>query len=291
MIYCMGEALIDLMQEGDCYIPFCGGAPLNAAIHAARQGAATRFIGKLSNDAFGDKLYHYQLEEGIVLKELKRSEYPTTLALVSHINGERSFSFYRKETADLYLDHSDIDKLAFNKNDILHFCSLGLAEEGTTRAAHRYAVQKMKEAGGSVSFDVNIRSSLWGDLDKCIAVVREFMKEADIVKVNEEELELLSGSGTIEERMRQLQSSDKQIIIATLAQNGAKLLYHDTILTEPGLAVRVIDTTGAGDSFIGMFLALAHEKEIDDINLRAMMKASVELSSKVVGLLGASPQV
>lgn len=295
MIYSIGEMLIDLMQEGDSYVPHPGGAPANVAAHAKKSGADAVFVGKISTDVFGNKLYdnllHYQIHY-----PLERSAKNTALAIVSHQNGDRQFQFYRNNTADLDLSVEDIDTIKFRSDDILHFCSLGLVAEGTTKQAHHHAIHQCRKQGGTVSFDVNLRERLWTSLDDAYRAIMELIPYAHIIKVNETELSWLTGSDDVPTAIQELQT-DNQLVICTMGEKGSYVLKPDgtEFILQPDV-VQQVDTTGAGDSYIAVVLAslslsnLNLDDWIEKELIQAIKKASY-VSAQVVQKKGAIPNV
>ncbi|CAM3445782.1 carbohydrate kinase family protein [Erysipelothrix anatis] len=295
MIYSLGEMLIDFMQEGSHYVPYPGGAPANVAAHARRRGADAVFVGKISTDTLGD-LLHTTLKEHNILLPLPRSHKNTALALVSHKNGDRSFQFYRNDTADLSLSVKDIDTIVFKPADILHFCSLGLVAESTTRAAHHYAIQQCQNAGGIVSFDVNLRERLWPSLDAAYDAVMALVPHADIIKVNETELAWLTETQDVTIGMARLQTN-KQLIICTLGAEGSEILKPngERITYKPEIAQQV-DTTGAGDSYIAMILASLSLSNVSfdtwlETHLEDAIAHASAVSAQVVQKQGAIPDI
>lgn len=295
MIYSIGEMLIDFMQETNHYIPYPGGAPANVAIHAKRAGSNSYFVGKLSQDAMGD-LLSQNLRDNKVYFDLERTHKPTALALVSHIEGDRSFQFYRKDTADLHLGTEDIDAIEFKENDLLHFCSLGLVPDHTTRIAHRYAINKCKEAKGIISFDVNLRAALWENLDEAKVIIKNFIECADLVKVNEEELLWLTGTDVIEDGLKQIQTQHQTVICTVGSKGSVALLPDQTLLSQKATPANQVDTTGAGDAFIAMILHKLEQSNqpysewIHD-NLQEAMAYASAISAKVVQHQGATPTI
>lgn len=297
MIYSMGEILIDFIQENHAYVPYAGGAPANVAIHTKRLGADACFVGKLSTDSFGSFLEASLRREDVYLESLQKSEKATPLAFVSHgENGERSFQFYRTDTADLWLSSEDVESLNVDEDTVVHFCSLGLVEDGSTRHAHLRMIQRVHDAGGIVSFDVNIRERLWDDISTCIDTIHDFLPYADIVKINEEELTLLTGDVDPLNALLNLRKHPHQVIVCTLGEKGALLLKPGQDVKHfPGNEVEAIDTTGAGDSFIATLLAdctLSNQDFASWIqnDLEGSVLHAIAISSKVVQHLGAIPQ-
>lgn len=295
MIYSIGEMLIDFMQEGNTYTPYPGGAPANVAIHARKAGSNSKFIGKISNDSMGNFLKSTLVDNDVYL-DLGQTSKPTALALVSHVDGDRNFQFYRNDTADLHLSIEDIDKIDLKENDILHLCSLGLVPDESTYDAHIYAIDICRVNNGIVSFDVNLRERLWNDLDLAKERVLSTIALADIIKVNEEELEWLSGTTDIESGLLQIQSNN-QVIICTVGASGSVALLPDqTLLRQVALKANQIDTTGAGDSYIAMILHSLNNSNqpysqwvMNDLH-NAMAYAST-ISASVVAKHGATPDI
>ncbi len=295
MIYSIGEMIIDFMQEGNNFVPYPGGAPANVAIHAKKPGAQAYFVGKLSNDNFGTQLKSF-LHDNDVYYDLALSEKSTTLAMVSHDQGERSFRFYRDNTADLDLSVNDIDTIPFKKDDILHFCSLGLVDDGTTYEAHLHAIHSCKELGGYISFDVNLRPLLWKDLELAKSKTLKLIDECDIVKVNEEELYWLTGTTDVEEGLNKLQTK-AQVVICTQGDKGPVVLKTDgTYISKKVPVVEQVDTTGAGDSFTAMILSSLSKSLLSfDQWQKDELKHAVEhatlISAQVVTYKGAIPDI
>lgn len=296
MIYSMGEMLIDFMQEENgSYIPYPGGAPANVAAHAKRSGANAVFVGKISTDNFGELLTN-TLEKYNILFPLERSEKNTALAIISHVNGERSFQFYRNNTADLDLNKDDIDQINFNPKDILHFCSLGLVPDGSTYDSHQYALETCRANGGIISFDVNLREKLWSHLEVALSSVMSMIPQVDIIKVNESELTWLTGTEDIEAGLKKLQTHH-QLVICTMGSAGSILLNSKGVFLkyQPPICEQV-DTTGAGDSYIAMILASLEKSALSFIDWQAeeLEQAVVyasKISAQVVMLPGAIPAI
>lgn len=295
MIYSIGEVLIDLMQEGNSYVPYPGGAPANVAIHAKRSGASAAFVGKISEDNFGKQLKGF-LEENEVYFPLSLSPKATTLALVSHVDGDRSFQFYRNNTADLDLSPLDIVNISFKPKDILHFCSLGLVDSGSTYQAHLLAIQRCKQEAGIVSFDVNLREPLWNSLELAKERTLRLLSISDLIKVNEEELLWLSGIEDIKEALKSLQTKN-QLIICTRGKEGSLILTSDQKYIEiESPSVEQVDTTGAGDSYIAMILSSLEKsnkdfKQWQDEDLKSAAQYAANISAQVVSKQGAIPKI
>lgn len=258
-IVCIGECLVDVTPTQNGYENRIGGAPYNVCACAVRLGVEGYYLGKLGGDEYASFLLEKIKENGVktdyisIDKSLK-----TALARITlDESGDRSFSFFRENTADLNLCENDIPDGIFDKGDILHFCSVAL--QNKSLMAHKKAVNLAKSASVVISFDVNIRQNLWDSLDECVATIKEFLPCADILKLSEEELDLIVGCNQESEQDKVAQvvsiASNAKLIIITKGADGA--VAYDRCLNavySPAEKVDVKNATGAGDNFIGAIL-------------------------------------
>ncbi|MGM0923319.1 MAG: carbohydrate kinase family protein [Bacillota bacterium] len=282
MLYCIGEALIDFiaLQKGTelknvpTFEKVPGGAPANVAAAVAKYGGKSSLITKLGNDAFGDFLIDILKQSGVEIDKISRTnEANTALAFVSiKEDGEREFSFYRNPSADLLLTEHEIQSDWFSKGDILHFCSVDLVES-PMKYAHRNAIEAAKSRGGIVSFDPNIRLSLWDDPTACRETVLTFLPLAHIIKVSDEELEFITGISDVNEAIQSLFVGDVMAVVYTKGSKGAELYTKEGNYHSSGFKVTVADTTGAGDAFIGGFLYKLLEKDVQVASLAQFLNA------------------
>ncbi|WP_121611257.1 carbohydrate kinase family protein [Mesobacillus foraminis] len=308
-LYSIGEVLIDFipLQKG---VPLRdvlsferapGGAPANVAAAAAKFGGESSIITKLGKDAFGDFLVEQLKNAGVKTdKILRTAEANTGLAFVSlKEDGERDFSFYRKPSADLLFKDSEIHPEWFVKGDVLHFCSVDLVES-PMKFAHKKAIDAMKKNGGLISFDPNVRLPLWESKEQCRTAILEFLPEAHLIKVSDEELEFITGIKDAEAAIQSLFRGDVRAVVYTKGAQGADLYVKGNKFTSKGYSVQVQDTTGAGDAFIGGFLykllmAEAVPENIEEIlsqNYREILSfanASGALTTKGKGAISALP--
>ena len=265
-ILAVGEVLIDLTQTGTendvpQYAAFPGGAPANVAVAGAKLGAKTSFCGKVGRDAFGDQLARTLRDTGVNTDALYTCSAPTTLAVVSVDNsGERSFSFYRDNSADTLLTESEsIAALGCNPK-VLHFGSVSLTHE-CSRSATLAAVKEAKSRGITVSYDPNYRPALWQAESLAYPYMTSPLSDVDILKVAEEELVLLSGSSDLEVGSHRLWKMGISLVLVTLGAAGVYYRMWEDTGTIPGVPVRVADTNGAGDTFLGAVLARLCRRE------------------------------
>ncbi len=257
----LGEILIDFTAQGKnkqgqrIFAQNAGGAPANVMAAMARLGARTAFIGKAGNDMHGrflkETLDNCDINSrGLVLSD----EYFTTLAFVDvKEDGEREFSFARNHGADKMLEKCDVQLDIIRNSGILHVGSVSLTEE-PVRSTTLFAVQKAREAGCIISYDPNYRSSLWNDEWTARRQMKNMLRYADLVKVSEEETELLTDKKDYRKASLAIMEQGAKIVVVTLGKNGAYVRTKDGEQFVPGFKNKAIDATGAGDSFWGGFL-------------------------------------
>lgn len=261
-IVTLGELLIDLTQKGTdkngCgeFTAYPGGAPANVAVAAARLGADTGFIGKVGNDAFGRSLADTLKKEGVDISGLYVSEHPTTMAIVSvDERGERSFSFYRDPGADTQLTTGEaIAAVKMNRPAVLHVGSLSMTTS-PSREACVEAVRYAKENGALISYDPNYREALWDSKEKAEEMMRRLLPYTDILKVSDEEMEMLAWVSDPEKGSRILADNGISMVLVTLGADGVFVRMGENIARVPGFRTEVADTNGAGDTFLGAMLA------------------------------------
>ncbi len=280
-LYAIGEMLIDFiplqtgcpLREVTSFKRAPGGAPANVAAAAAKYGSPTSLLTKLGQDAFGDYLLNELEAAGVSTEHVCRTdEAGTGLAFVSlRENGERDFSFYRNPSADLLLREDEIDPAWFAPGDILHFGSVDLVDS-PMKKAHRKAIRAAKAAGGLISFDPNVRLPLWSSADDCRRAILEFLPAAHLIKISDEELEFVTGISDTETAILSLMRGDVQAVFYTRGADGAELYTRGgDHYTAPGFSVKALDTTGAGDAFVGGLLHRLLERDADPDRLSAVL--------------------
>lgn len=259
----LGELLIDFVatQSGNLrnspgFYKCPGGAPANVAVGLRRLGVHTGFIGKVGDDEFGYFLKDVLEKEGIDTKRLHfTKEAKTTLAFVSLAEaGERDFMFYRNPGADELLRPEEIEEDYISSGKVLHFGSLSLTSE-PARSATLKAIEYAHEHGLAISFDPNLRPSLWQDEREMKEVTLQFITQCDILKLSEDEVEFISGQGDVESGSWVLFNNSISLIITTLGKKGCFYRTKKGTGRVMGYNVPVKDATGAGDGFTAGFLA------------------------------------
>lgn len=259
-ILSVGELLVDLTQIGNNhaipqYAANPGGAPANVVVAAAKLGAKTAFCGKIGRDSFGSLLRRTLRENGVDDTFLYDCSAPSTLAVVSIDNqGERSFSFYRENGADTLLNDRESRAALTCDPRFLHFGSVSLTHE-PSRTATLSAVQTAKNHGCLISYDPNYRPALWGDAQRAIEQMKQPLVLTDVLKVSDEELPLLTGTTDLAEGSRLLADLGISLVLVTLGAEGVFYRMREQTGRLPGIPVKVADTNGAGDTFLGAVLS------------------------------------
>ncbi|MBR6101025.1 MAG: carbohydrate kinase [Ruminococcus sp.] len=264
----IGEALIDFIpdrsgcgfDEVEAFAPKVGGAPANVCAAFSRLGGKSRLLTQLGDDPFGHRIIHRLESVGVDTSCISLTDRANTaLAFVSLAeNGDRTFSFYRKPSADMLYSAESIRENYFDGVFCLHFCSVSIGDF-PMKDAHRRAIDILKRRGGIVSFDPNLRFNLWESLEALKTAVREFIPFSDIVKLSEEELEFITGCTAPEEGAKWLFDQGVKLMLYTLGSKGAYAFTENTKAFSPAYKVCAVDTTGAGDGFTGAFLYRLHE--------------------------------
>lgn len=261
-----GEALIDLISEADGrFSPCLGGAVYNLSRALARQGVGTLYLNPFSSDTFGKALMQQMLSDGVVLSRTQPIQALTSLAVVNlNRDGHPSYAFYRDGVADRQVTtaqlNADCDQHA---NSLELVCTGALALDPRDQGVYLPWLIAQKQAGKCIVVDANLRPSVMPDLANYRHCIHSFLKVADIIKMSDEDLEALNvpGHTALEKAQQLLQSSNAKLFALTLGAEGAYLLTPNGGLYygKESAKLNIIDTVGAGDSFLaGLLAALAN---------------------------------
>lgn len=305
-VLALGELLIDFTSNGlseqgnGLFEANPGGAPCNVLAILNKLGKKTAFVGKVGNDGFG-RMLKKTLEdlaintEGLLLDDV----YHTTLALVhTDENGDRDFSFYRDPGADVMLTADEVDPELLKRAKIFHYGTLSMTHDGV-RAATQKAIEIAKADGQLLSFDPNYREPLWKTADMAKEQISYGLSQCDILKISEEELELMTGTADIDEGVKLLWEKHPNIRLFNVTAGGAGSysFYKDMKVFQPGFKLGgTIETTGAGDTFGGAVLDYVLEHDIDALteeNLNEMLRfanAAAYLVTTRKGALRSMPE-
>ncbi len=278
MIYTIGEALVDLIPNQETFTPYVGGAPANVAMAARKLGSKTSFIGKIGNDSYGkfilNTLKGLHVDTSYVFMS---DQHPTCEVQVGlNENHDRYFVSRTPLSADLFLKSDEIQNIPFQKEDTLHFCSVDLTNFPVKEATIT-CIEHIKQKNGIVSFDPNVRLPFWESEEACKKTIFSFFPVADIVKMSDEDLKFLFPNQKMDDVATYLFQRGIQIVLFTLGSQGSMAYYEGKKYFQKAFSVPVVDTTGAGDVFIGSFLFFFREekKAIQEAHYYASISSAI----------------
>lgn len=261
-IWVTGDAVVDLIPDTEStYLKCPGGAPANVAVAISRLGGNSAFFGRVGQDPLGRFMKATLAQEQVNTDYMLLDEAQRTSTVIVDLDdsGERSFTFMVKPSADQFLIPADIP--TFVQGEWLHVCSIALANE-PSRSSTLKAMQDIKAAGGFVSFDPNLREEVWAKPEELKPVVRQAIELADVVKFSDDELLFLTDTDSLEAGLEAIKAFDNTLVLITQGAKGALVVFEGEQELIAGQAVKPIDTTGAGDAFVGGLLArLAQQNE------------------------------
>lgn len=262
-ILCIGEALIDMictdtgssLSKGEHFLKKPGGAPTNVAAAIAALGGDVLLSAKVGADPFGQQLIDVMKDFGVSTTWMVQDKNSfTTFAFVSLMeDGERDFVFNRG--ADGQLSESDIAGIDLTECAIIHFGSATAFLPGPLQDAYKSLLQKAKEKDIFISFDPNYRQLLWkNNIDSFIEQSWNFIQQCNFFKVSDEEALLITGKDSVSDAANNLSDKTSATFTITLGKEGTMLVYQKNKIVVPSIPVKPIDTTGAGDAFVGAVL-------------------------------------
>lgn len=284
-VFCIGELLIDFVAENQGndlskaveFKKKAGGAPANVACAISKLGGKSIFIGCVGKDPFGTFLLNVLNRENVDLSLAQRSKTFTTLAFVSLAeDGERDFVFSRGADKELKYD-SGIKKQFFR--NLVHFGAATALLGGALEEAYGHYLFDALTQESFISFDPNFRGDLWKENENTfIKKSLPFVEKSHLCKFSLEEAQLLSGKSKVKEACDHLHTFGAKIIAITLGKDGTYISCNGNAKIVPSIKVKPVDTTGAGDAFIGCLLY-----QIAQLNDFKSIFSNWELLTEMVG--------
>ena len=273
-ILCVGEALIDMictdngkpLSAGENFLKKAGGAPTNVAAAIAALGGDVALAAKVGADPFGDHLIDVVDSFGVSTKWiLQDRNYFTTFAFVSLMeSGERDFYFNRG--ADGELTRDEVDAIDLNQFSIIHFGSATAFLPGPLQIAYVSLLQKALVQDIFISFDPNYRSLLFQhNKQSFIDQSWNFLEHCHFFKVSDEEALLLTGRPTLTDAVDDFITRTRSVFAITLGKDGTLLGLNGETTIIPSIAIKPVDTTGAGDAFVGAVLFQLANRSLTEI--------------------------
>jgi fructokinase len=266
-IFCIGELLIDMvcvdnkgLINGEKFEKKAGGAPANVAASISKLQGNAYFLGQVGNDFFGTYLIGL-LNDLNINTQMAVKKGSTTIALVGiDENGERNFDFLRGSDGEYSFENIDLSNIT--NSDIIHFGSATGFLDGELKKTYFKLLEYAKNNNIYVSFDPNYRDALitTDKLEKFIEDSIFFIKQSDFTKLSDEELFLLTGEKDITTGVNKLHDLGVKVVTITLGSKGTYLSINKENIIIPSIKIKQVDSTGAGDAFVGAVL-----KQLADI--------------------------
>lgn len=291
----IGEVLVDMIKlPGKDVQKNAGGAPANVVCAASMLGQETVMLSKLGKDENGTFLLETLKNKGVNTEHIMVTESHVTTVVQVNVDkkGQRTFTFDRRNAADLFYSFQELPKDLFTEDDILHFGTVDLVPS-LMKEAHSYALIAARKKQTLISFDPNLRLNLWPNEQALKDTVYNFLYYADIVKVTEEEILFLYPHLSFEEALSAIFDAKVRLIIVSKGSQGVSLYQSmSPVIHIEGHIVDVVDTTGAGDALIGSFLAKLLSYGVNKKNLLERQKVlvdSLKFANKVASYVCTKP--
>jgi fructokinase len=269
MIFGCGEALIDMVpltnvhaENTPAYLPCPGGSPYNTAIAVGRLGVPVSFLGRLSQDFFGQMLSDRLKENDVGTEMIIRSEEHSSLAFVKLEKGkEPEYIFYTQGTADRSFAVSDIPQHFSQKPSCIFFGSIAMTMEPAASAIEQFVIEQSASSDGPViSLDPNVRPFMIDDHAAYVKRFEKWVSASTIVKISEADFHFIYPGLGLRQSLEKILQMGPSLVVTTLGADGAMALLKSVDGTTceikvPSIKVDVVDTIGAGDTFHGGFLS------------------------------------
>jgi fructokinase len=273
-ILCIGEALIDMictdkgssLTKGENFLKKPGGAPTNVAAAIAALGGNVQLAAKVGNDPFGKHLVDVMQSFGVdTTWLLQDNTHFTTFAFVSLMeDGERDFVFNRG--ADGELSRQEVESISLDDVSVIHFGSATAFLPGPLQAAYQGLLQRALQQNIFISFDPNYRHLLFRNNTRSfIDQSWNFLQACHFFKVSDEEAMLITGAVTLNDAVSILLEKTKAVFTITLGKEGTLLGFDHKTVIVPSIAIKPVDTTGAGDAFVGAVLYQLSDKSFAEV--------------------------
>jgi len=286
-----GEALIDLVSQADGnFQPCLGGAVFNLSRALARQNVPTLYQNPLSSDRFGRQLAQALEVEGVQLAQPQAIPQPTSLAVVAlNAEGHPDYAFYRDGVADRQVTADAMNAVCQNQAQLQIACTGCLALDPADSDHYLPWLKTQKTAGRWIVVDVNLRPSVMPDLVQYRAHVLAMAQWADVLKASDEDLAHLQlpGSTPMDQAVHLMRLGAAHWMALTLGAEGARLLVRQgddikVLSARESVSVKVVDTVGAGDSFLAGLLACALHHADNSANASNLKSWAVEASDETL---------
>ena len=257
-----GDAFVDFISNdrtNTTFTKFLGGTTVNVAAGIARIGAPASLI-TITGDDEVSKFVRREIEkEGVSLDYAKIVPEKRVTGVHVHLleGNERMFTDYMDETPDLQVEVAHLNEEAFTKASVFNFCSNTMFHP-TALATTKAALAMAQKHEAIIAMDANIRPLRWESPQQCHDTVGEFLSQADVLKLADEEMYFLTETKTIEDGIAQLAQYNIGLVMVTVGANGTYLVMNGQTVHVPSIEITCVDTTGAGDAFMSGILRQIH---------------------------------
>lgn len=281
----LGEAFVDFISQDQTntnYQRLLGGATVNVAVGVRRLGIPSYYLCKLGMDETSLFVQEEMTKEQVNLSYCTYQSTKKICSVYVHVNdqGDRYFHSYINETPDDWITAEELDKELFTQSKLFYFGS-GTLFYPIARKTTNQALVFAKEGNSLIAFDTNIRLKRWENEEQCREVILSYVKKASIVKMAEDELLFLTKSDTLEQGIESISNMNIPFLFITRGKEGAFASHKGIQVNVPGIEVKVVDTTGAGDAFMAALLSRFHDQGVPE------NKALLEEYTSFANLAGA----
>jgi len=271
----IGENLVDLLVHSDHVEAVVGGGPLNVARTLARLNSPVTLVSGISGDAFGSTIRSALVADGVSLADNAVNSLPTTMAVVTLDPAGPRYHFHLQNTAAF-----DVALPTVADARALYVGTLGLIVDPMASVSEAAFVGAPSSTLRII--DPNCRPSATADPDGFRARLSRLFGVADVVKVSVEDLDFLYGPGDHSRALTLLEAGATMVVV-TDGPEPLSVWHRDYRLTVPVVPAKVVDTVGAGDSFIGGFIAwwLGHHLSPADLATAPLVRSAIEAASDI----------
>jgi fructokinase len=276
-----GEAVVDLIEQrqadgSSVFKWVLGGSPLNVAVGLARLGCPVAYLNAISTDSFGERFAAFILSEGIDRRFIVRTDRPSSLAFATlDPSGVPEYLFRLENAADRSLGEVDLPDDLPDDIACFHFGSLAAVLEPSATTLNRFVARMARQR--TISFDPNVRPTVTSDRESCRARYDALFAHVDLVKASAEDIRWLYGTDDIGAVARDWSLRGPHAAIITAGGDGAVAAIDGQLISVPSVAVDVVDTIGAGDTFQSVILArLAEDNLLAKDRVRSLTLSTLQ---------------
>ena len=269
------------LHEVEEFTRMLAGAEVNVAIGLKRLGHSVAYVTKLGTDPFGTYIENKLKSEGLDVQISKDEDHFTGYQLKGKVmEGDPEVFYYRRNSAASCLSVEDIEKVDLEGARVLHITGIPPALSKSCREATYRLIERAREKNMLVSFDPNLRPTLWESQEVMIETINDIASRADIVLPGTAEGKILMGSDKPEEIAEFYRKNGAKAVIIKAGGAGAYVDWEDGKAFYPGYKVKeVVDTVGAGDGFaVGILSAWLEGLQMPEMVDRGNAIGSIQVS-------------